>query len=354
MKKAGDTVYNELTKKTYLVEKVLDGKDKGGKALCASATSDGQRFFIKQDDKLRHPLDATLGKPETKAKMREEFMNYFNYHKPLYDAVKKQCESTSNINCSPIIDFFRDGVFLMTVYEQHEQNKSVTPTVVATKDRKVKLRILSQMANRIKPLHDVKLVHSDLKPDNILFIGDEFGVKIIDMDGCYKSGNPPEVITCTEPYMSPELLANSESKGSVLRGLFKKKNILTTKADIFALGVIFCEYFSGSLPLFDKGKYDNCCAKAVNDSVTISFPSIVTSESGLCALLQMMLHKNPDERPDINAIIDMLDKIGKGETLSFPKKEDSSGSLLKKKPLKPRSGLTDKKESPYSGVLKKK
>ena len=66
-------------------------------------------------------------------------------------------------------------------------------------------------------LHDLKIVHSDLKPSNVLIKQTELGytTKLIDFDSSYIAGRPPppEEIVGTINYYSPELLGYIQEAG---------------------------------------------------------------------------------------------------------------------------------------------
>ena len=77
--------------------------------------------------------------------------------------------------------------------------------------------LLKTVAHSLKILHDLRIVHSDLKPSNVLIKRTELGytTKLIDFDSSYIAGNPPppEEIVGTMNYYSPELVATSRAAG---------------------------------------------------------------------------------------------------------------------------------------------
>jgi serine/threonine protein kinase len=72
------------------------------------------------------------------------------------------------------------------------------------------LVILKAVAHSLKVLHDLGIVHSDLKPTNILIKKTALAhtAKLIDFDSAYFAGNPPppDQIVGTINYYSPELV----------------------------------------------------------------------------------------------------------------------------------------------------
>src|SRR5699024_3522232 len=110
-------------------------------------------------------------------------------------------------------------------------------------------------AHCVQALHDIRIVHGDLKPNNILIKKTETGEfvsKLIDFDDSFFEGevteNPAEDVG-DFVYYSPELLCYIKNGGDKLRAR------VTCRSDIFALGIIYYQYFCGRLPVFNKSKY---------------------------------------------------------------------------------------------------
>ncbi|CAN5733681.1 MAG: protein kinase domain-containing protein [Ilumatobacteraceae bacterium] len=64
---------------------------------------------------------------------------------------------------------------------------------VAALDLQTQLVLLKTVAHSLKILHDLNIVHSDLKPSNVLIKRTDFGftTKLIDFDSSYLAGRPP-------------------------------------------------------------------------------------------------------------------------------------------------------------------
>ena len=101
-------------------------------------------------------------------------------------------------------------------------------------------------------LHQRGIVHADIKLDNILFrrlpSGKVTG-KLIDFDNCFWEKQPPrpdEEIHGDLVYMAPETFVMMQNEaGTIDRAI-----------DVFALGIVFHQIFTGKLPVFDTTKYD--------------------------------------------------------------------------------------------------
>jgi len=153
---------------------------------------------------------------------------------------------------------------------------------------------MKSVAHSLKILHDLRIVHGDLKPSNILVKRTELGYtsKLIDFDSSYLAGNPPPAaeIVGTINYYSPELLGYIQEAG-VTAGQ------LGVASDVFALGLIYTEFLTGALPPFDAANYHEP-AVAVRSGETLRIPRAgIVPE--LADLVDSMLAADPLHRPTI-------------------------------------------------------
>lgn len=130
--------------------------------------------------------------------------------------------------------------------------------LLTEKDR---LLIMASAAYTVSELHSQNIIHFDIKPDNIL-INKSWGsivAKLIDFDDSIiteskidhqdidfddivipESKINHEDIVGDFVYYSPELAKYIESKGTTIAPNFK--------SDVFALGLVFSQYWTGKLP----------------------------------------------------------------------------------------------------------
>ena len=124
--------------------------------------------------------------------------------------------------------------------------------------------------------------------------------KLIDFDDSYFSGNPPtdrESLVGTPEYYSPEQAAYIMDEDEEIEG-----STLTLKSDIFTLGIILCEYFTGKKPILPSDCRSTwiCVEKGKPFSYAKRIPTEITN------IIDWMLRKNPNERPTINEVFEIL------------------------------------------------
>jgi serine/threonine protein kinase len=99
---------------------------------------------------------------------------------------------------------------------------------------------------------------------------------------------PPEEIVGTMNYYSPELVRYIQGAGTAAE--------LTQASDIFALGLIYCEYLTGAMPAFDPA-YSGA-AIAVLNGATLHIPA-GHAPAPMTALVDRMLLADPRGRPPV-------------------------------------------------------
>jgi len=199
----------------------------------------GKPYFIKELNSPVYPYN----KENYTQKMYKRSIDECKEFEKSTGKLIKDLEKASG-KCKSIVcpKFFREGPRYYFVSEKIT-DRTLSVDEVSKLDINVKLDLALQFANALEALQSVNIVHGDLKPSNLFVCETKSGLKlkIIDFDGCYYSGSPPnpELTTGTEKYYSPELGTYICSEDSDL------KHIVTCKSDIFAAGLIIHEYFFG-------------------------------------------------------------------------------------------------------------
>ncbi len=143
------------------------------------------------------------------------------------------------------------------------------------------INIFLQILNAVEYIHEKKIVHNDLKPENIIYLRNG-KIKIIDF-GISKFNDEPNnynKLVGTPKYLAPEIVK------------FKISNF---KSDIYSLGVILYELITTVAPYDNKNK--NVLAamhlkkqfinpKEINENISNELQNIIDKS----------LKKNPDDR----------------------------------------------------------
>lgn len=285
-----------------------DFKVAGGMSKISFAEKEGKVYFIKEFLAPKYPTPDSPGSERIKEQKRKACDEFEKHHRDLNNAIGKCCAGTGG-NLIYAINFFRNGASYYKVTEKIEISSFPCDSIARLPLEKI-LLIAKSAAHSIRILHGLKIVHGDLKPDNLPIKEATRGyvVKLIDFDDSYFEGNPPsdrDSLVGTPEYYSPEQAAYVMDEDEEIEG-----STLTCKSDIFTLGIIFCEYFSGGKPVLTGG-HTNTWA-CVNDGKPFSFkrplhPQIET-------LIRKMLSLSPSDRPTITEVFNILKEVKPDET----------------------------------------
>lgn len=133
-----------------------------------------------------------------------------------------------------------------------------------------KVHYLVQMLQALAYLHRRDVLHRDLKPENVLLCDDR--VILLDF-GLSVSRNFATGRTGTLAYMAPETLAHGQAR---------------VESDLYAVGVIAYQLFSGRLPFDDDNHADKIYQLP-------DFTRLDCSD-GLAVVIEKLLQHDPDDR----------------------------------------------------------
>ncbi|KAM0681373.1 hypothetical protein GINT2_000575 [Glugoides intestinalis] len=144
---------------------------------------------------------------------------------------------------------------------------------------------IKQIVNGVAYIHSKKIIHNDIKPENI-FVDKNDNIKIGDFGGSIFSSTDIKSIAGTHGYMAPEVF------------YFRKPSI---NADIWSLGNVFCEVFLGK-----RSKY--VYTEMVNEN-TFDYIKNSNLEENWKKLILEMLQNNPRIRPTIDQIQERIENF---------------------------------------------
>ena len=263
------------------------------------ARKNNDEFFFKQFKDPKRPSDRVS---EAVRKQKNEVCDEFVRERKRILVALKTCVGSSII--APV-DFFE---FEKKFYQSTEwrEIKSKSLKEISSFPETTKEFLLKTATQTIKIIHSKGIIHLDIKPDNLPVaineVNGRLGCTLIDFDSSYfENALPmPELTKATDPYMSPELAAYKMKNP-------KYGNVVTTKNDVFALAIVFHEYWTGRKFIY-RGSDDTINGRylyqAVDDKEEVKCAPGVPA--WLDALLHWMITRDPALRPTMAQVLDAL------------------------------------------------
>jgi tRNA A-37 threonylcarbamoyl transferase component Bud32 len=206
--------------------------------------------------------------------------------------------SLSHENIIKVYDFGREdsGLFLAMEYVDGISLERLLQDTPGGLPSIVALAVFHQLLEGLAAAHACGICHRDIKPSNVLV--DKKGcVRIADFGIAFLSEETS--ITKTGSYLgTPGYSAPEQALGKTV----------TTKTDIFSAGTLFYRALTGKLPF--EGETPHAVLMAIMER-TPPKAAVVNRRvlPGLPELVQEMLAKIPDARPDASACARALERI---------------------------------------------
>ena len=269
--------------------------DNSGFSKWGIGSRGGRSYFVKEFLSPVYPAEDSLFTEKKKQERMRLCQTFVEEKTKLYSAIR----DASDGNVVAVEQFFRVGA------KYYISTKAVTEPIMTIYDIAMcsfvdRLRLCCSIAHAMAGIHKKGIVHADIKPDNILVVRKGcLRAQIIDFDCSFFEIRSPklgEELNGDQVYFSPEGYLH-------YAGL---ESNLTCKMDVFALGLLFHQYFTGMLPIFDTSEYQYAYESVLDDH-----PLVVHGVENIecCQLLEQMLRKKPEDRPDMNAVFNSLNRI---------------------------------------------
>lgn len=269
--------------------------DNSGFSKWGIGTKGGKPYFVKEFLSPVFPSDDSVFTEQKKLDRIRLCQNFVDDKMSLYCALR----SLSDGHIVTVEQFFRvSSKFYISTRAVTEPLVSMEE--IAKSSFLERLRLCCAIAHSMARVHAQGIVHSDIKPDNILVVRRGcLRPNIIDFDCSFFGHNcpkPDDELNGDLVYLSPEgflHIAGIESN-------------LTCKMDVFALGLLFCQYLTGKLPRFDTEEYQYAYESVLDDN-PLGLEGVLNN---VCRdLLQRMLSKAPADRPDMESVFQTLNTL---------------------------------------------
>ncbi len=154
------------------------------------------------------------------------------------------------------------------------------------------MRLITEIAGALSAVHAAGLVHRDVKPSNIILREDDGSAALSDFGLAKGAGytqlTRPGQIVGTLDYLAPERIMGEEA---------------TPASDVYALGCVAFECFSGQPPFAGRGPLQVGMAH-LEETPPDPFEG---RDDALCSAVLTPLAKDPAERPiPASAYADLL------------------------------------------------
>ena len=177
----------------------------------------------------------------------------------------------------------------------------------------VAVSILRDVARALEFAHSKGIVHRDIKPDNILLVGNtaavsDFGIAKALLASRMSTGASQMtdlgVAIGTPQYMAPEQAAADAG--------------IDHRVDLYALGCVAYEMIGGEPPFAGRAAVSLIRAHIIEAPTPITMKRADIPET-LASLIARCLEKDPDHRPrDAHEVIDVLENLASAEFRSSP------------------------------------
>ncbi|GAA2321550.1 protein kinase [Streptomyces caniferus] len=269
----------------------------GGKCMWAFAEKDGQQFFLKRFLEPKRPREGSTASAASRRIRLEVCEEFENRHRTIMKRLRPDARGGGNLVLAK--DFFHEGSTYYKVTERIDTSTLEKPQALEPRQKAVLLKTLGMS---LQQLHDIDVVHGDLKPLNVLVQKREgmafHTAKLIDFDDAYVSRMPPgpQDIAGDSLYGAPEWRNYVQEEGSVL------PEHLTTAVDIFALGLMTHYYLTGATP-GHAAQYGSP-ADAVNAGEELTIDARLSDS--MRGLIRAMTTREPGRRPRMATYLNAL------------------------------------------------
>lgn len=227
----------------------------------------------------------------------------------------------SHPNAVRLFDFGKldDGTLYMIM--EFVRGRSLTDIVDELQMLPINMavRVAAQVAEVLASAHELRIIHRDVKPDNIMLVrtpGGRFSVKVLDfgiakvLDESDSMQTETGVMFGTPEYMSPEQASGKK---------------VDQRSDVYSLGLVLYFMLAGSPPFHGKNKLRIIHQQAREEPDPVEMRARQPLPPVLIDLIREMLSKDPEGRPQrMLEVFRRLEELELRETSSFEEARSQS------------------------------
>lgn len=171
------------------------------------------------------------------------------------------------------------------------------------------LKVALDVARGLEYLHELKIVHRDLKSENIL-MDHEANAKIADFGVARLEAANPVEMTCetgTVRWMAPEIIDHKP---------------YDRKVDVYSFGIVLWEIVTGDHP-FRNLTFVQLAYSVVQKGLRPEIPARVPEK--LATIMQNCWHASPEKRPEFKEVVEQLELFQEESKKSSTAKGENPG-----------------------------
>jgi serine/threonine protein kinase len=271
-----------------------------GNGRFVEATKDGVTFFLKASEdpvleyspeSFKYQLDKRL-KTSNKLKSSKLNLNTILFDEDIFEYQLEDGETR---------------ILGASKYIVPELKLPIEKVVKLSNDDK--LKIVNSMVFNLNTIHTAGVIHGDVKSSNFIFSknrGGDYFSYLIDFDNSYPldlKHSSEKMLPNSPGFESPEVIDHN-NLGEAKRD---KKLPITEKTDIFSLGIVVVEVFTGLLPNSLAGdiyKYPE--SFSIPNYKQLMFKINSKSDNTYLSLVNWMLQRYPANRPSTEQVMKVL------------------------------------------------
>ena len=294
------------------------------RGFTVQATKSGKKYFLKKYGMYKMPRHDASTSEALYNRMKAEFDSFMENRVNINKALADLTGPGGNI-ILPTHWFVEDICYIEATAFVNDLIEDEDILNLSVED---KIFVMLTAAAALYNIHKKKIVHSDLKRTNILAARNSSGrisAKIIDFDMSYFENDlRPDELGGDQNFMSPEL-----AQCFMYDMADEALEYMSTKSDIFSLGLVFHDYLvtekytddegrsrtRGCHPKIegltgklkeraDEGKTVYCCEALLAEGKLVVSDKI--KEKYLRHLIAAMLQPEPEDRPTAQEVLDAL------------------------------------------------
>jgi eukaryotic-like serine/threonine-protein kinase len=307
----------------YRLTSDLSSKD-AGTSMWGFAERKDVEYFIKQHTSPKYPMPGSPGSASVVERRRSACDNFYQRKQRLSRELAKVGRNGTIVT---VEDVFLDAPFYYTVTHKVDTT-GVDPDRISKLALADQLVIMATSSKALEGLHSRGLIHGDVKVTNVLIrrTDTSFAARLIDFDNAFFEDDVPDgdLYGGTPEYFAPEALDYLKGDSAVQP---------TMAVDVFALGLLFCEWLTGAKPRSNRAE-----TRSLAEGLRMGGVAVLPDSKNetLNRLIAQMLQRDPLARPTMHQVNDTIKSARTGRSMPIaappsirpaaPSAEPESGS----------------------------